>query len=209
MNTPAIVILVLVAAAFVALAIWFFAFGRSLQWPEGKRYKRQTSGKTKVTVVIGPGTDLSKGASELFADACQLAIDSCFKIWNEYRPHDKAEESFKQFGVELVSDEEMDHRSRVFWGQKPDGTPAQPGINGYMWTVKPDRWGEEIPLAVVRGSFYRLVITKGKPVIHETVHALLGEFSKAGVNRDHSHEAFDKVWLPAEALYADRFSASS
>lgn len=206
-----ITILVVTLAVFAAGAIFFFVFGRKFRWPDGDRIKRRTPGGTDLTIIFGPGMGdlLVPGMAAKVSDACRLAIDSCFIVWNKYRPHDRAEEAFDHFAVEFVTDEEIDARAAAFWGKKDDGAPRQ-RVNGYLWTVKRQQWGEEIPCAVIRGSLFQLVIDKGKPVVHETVHALLGEFSQAeGGNREHTHEAWDLVWIPAERVYADRVSRAA
>lgn len=209
--TVKIAILAFTLATFVGFGIYFFFFGRRLKWPDGERLKRKTKKGAEVVTIIGPGVAKlfpGHGDKSRLADACRNAIDACFTTWNRYRPHDIAEESFDQFAVEFVTDEEIDRRAAAFWGVDEDGKPRQ-RVNGYMWTVKRQQWGEDIPLAVVRGSLWELVIAKGKPVVHEAVHALLGEFSTEGGNRDHTHEAWTVVWHPAEALYAERYRPAS
>lgn len=209
--TVKIAILAIVLAVFAGLAIWFFGFGRRLLWPNGERLKRKTPGGVEVIVIIGPGMDQvlpANGVKSKLADACRNAIDSCFVVWNKYRPRDRAEESIDQFAVEFVTDEQMDARARGFWGSKPDGMPTKK-INGYLWSVRRSIWGSGVPLAVIRGSLFQLAIDRGEPIIHEVVHALLGEFSKQGVDRSHSSEAWTVVWFPAQRVYVDRVSRSA
>lgn len=199
MNTVAITILSLTLATFLALGIWFFGFGRRLLWPKGERLKRVTSGGVDVFVILGPGMEalLSQAKKAKVADACRTAIDSCFVAWNKHRPRERAEESIDRLAVEFVTDDEMNRRIRAIWG-------ADRQINGYLWRVSRAQWGSQIPMAVVRGSLFQLVIDRGEPVIHETIHALLGEFSAKGVDRSHSDEAWTKVSIPAGRVYAER-----
>lgn len=198
-----IAILVVTLATFVGFGIYFVVFGHQFAWPSGDRLERTTPGGVDVVVIFGPGVSyVNRGE---IAGVCTLAIDSCFATWNKYRPTDLAEDSFPIFVVELITGAEMDLRAARWWGSTKEGKPKR-RINGYMIELRRKQWGEAAPMAVVRER------DKGAipgTVIHEGIHALLGEFSKVGVGRGHKHPAWQDVGAPAEEMYARRQAAQS
>lgn len=194
MSVSQIIVLCLSLGGFLFVGIWALTFGRKYRWPDGERLERTTKSGIKIYIINAPGgTDHDKS---IVADACCNAIFSCFKVWDEYQlkvSQPAAEEDIEKFCVYFVDD--MDERHRKMWPNSKYKT-----LNAYLAFVS-RAFGSSIPMAVVRDTLSPLVIKAGKPVIHEAIHALLGEYSQVGFDRAHTHKAWKTVRPDAESYY--------
>lgn len=186
------VILGLAVAGLLAYGVFLLVGYLCPPWPKGYRITKKTSGGTKVVVIFGEG--FSYPGREALASTCAIAVDCAFDAWVVARGG-RPEDEIGVIGVEFVSDEVIDKRM-------PEG------VNGYRTTVH-RRVGKPLHMAVIRGSLVNLVVSKGKPLIHEVIHALLREFVPNNPDKynEHNHPVWDTVWPYAEEAYRERMEA--
>lgn len=193
MSIGAIVTLVLCILGFVGIAVWAFTLGRKYRWPEGVQRKRKTKNGVEVVVINAPGSSLEKKLD--VTDACGLAVQACFTAWNRYTMNTpgtiNAESEIDVVGVSFISDSEMDK-----WQEK---TKYEKVAAYLCFTSR--AIGSSAPTAVVRSSLITNVVSKGEPVIHEMIHALLHRCSNVGFDYDHKDESWVVVGRSAVSEY--------
>lgn len=193
MSIGAIVTLVLCILGFVGIAVWAFTLGRKYRWPEGVQRKRKTNKGVEVVVINAPGSSLEKKLD--VTDACANAVQACFTAWNRYtntKPGTiNAESEIDVVGVLFISDKEMDE-----WQEK---SPYEKVATYLCFTSR--SIGSSAPTAVIRSSLILNVVTKGEPVIHEMIHALLHRCSNIGFDYDHKDESWIIVGRSARSEY--------
>ncbi len=199
MTTEQIVTLVLTGAGFIGIGLYALLVGRRLRWPDGRKLKRRTSQGAMVTIIDAPGD--SPGERARVGDACMRAVQTTFEVWSDLRPSDDPAEEFPEFAVWFVDD--MDERQKMFPGSASDQS-----TKAYLDRVSRKLGSDSVPMAIIRDTLGPLVVKEGRPVIHECIHALLGEFSSEGVDRDHSDRAWRTEALTAESTFSQETDSS-
>jgi hypothetical protein len=189
MSVGAIVTLVLSILGFVGIAIWAFTLGRKYRWPKGVLRSRKTKGGIEVVVINAPGSSLEKELD--VTDACCRAVQACFTAWDRLHPDNKAKSEIDVVGVSFISDIEMDKIQEKMPYER---------VAAYLCFTSRSV-GSSAPTAVVRSSLILNVVSKGEPVIHEMIHALLHRCSNVGFDYEHKDESWIIVSRSARAEY--------
>jgi len=185
-----VIFLVPTAMLLIALPLWLLWLGRRPTIPDGTRYTMKR-GPYTIDVVFSDTTapGINKvGASpartkaeELIAHTCAAAVWAAGSSWAK----------------QINSNVSVLHHVVVRF--VPEAVflaspfPSIQTAAAYLaYTGAPV--GAGIPAAVVLCSKDIIddLMLRGEPVIHEMLHALLGEFSEPDKDRDHSHH---EAWL--------------
>lgn len=76
----------------------------------------------------------------------------------------------------------------VYFANEPFEASAWKSVKdaaAFLLTVQNVNGSRTMPMIVVRPRYFDEVLDSGEPIIHEMCHALLQEFSKVGLDRDH------------------------
>lgn len=163
-------ILVVPIALLLGAAVWLLWLGRRPILPKG-RTQIATRGAYKVHVVSASVetvdmTTTSKRAS--------LAVWAAAMAWQRSR-NDGAHKEIKEVVVLLVDDDYFQAQS---FTELRTAAAFLIHANSHV--------GSGIPMAVMRANIRKELWETGEPVIHEMLHAMLGEFSEPDKDRDHS-----------------------
>jgi hypothetical protein len=183
------ILLVLVLASMAFGLVWFLWLGRRLRFPPGT-VRTVTSGtaingrRQLVHVIIDPvveaalaGTPVERGLKALkLAVRSAAAVSAIRSVWTKAR-HLPAD----------ILDEVA-----VYYQSSAEFDKSFPNAAAYLSNT-PASVGSGLPMAVVRDTCVLEVQATGEPVIHEMIHALLGEYSKAGADRGHTDNAWKAV----------------
>ena len=188
-------ILIVVVMALAASATWLLWRGREPHIPNGFSHTA-SRGRYKITTVI---QYRDHGDLEKISHACALAVWAAGRAWAAVKksPDDEIEHVCVYF-----TDDDLFEQHRFRELRKAVAFLVYTGANV----------GAGIPMAVIRASIVPEVLATGEPVIHEMLHALLGQSSEPDKDRDHSDAA---VWaangggvqLMARGLYKKNAAA--
>jgi hypothetical protein len=135
----------------VGLPAGYLILGRKYRWPKGVRRVRKF-GEREITFIYGPGVE--QGEAEVLEARTHAAIRSMENAWKQKRP-DRGGPKLLKLGVHYQADKDF----------KPDA-------NAWLGRTTRPVGGDPIPTMHVRESLIPVVLQRGQPVIHETLHAL-------------------------------------
>lgn len=162
MPLPALMILIITLAVFATLAAIVIIKRGDLVFPKGNVTPIKEGAYTAY-VIFGPGVEMNDESFEV-ASACHkaaVAADAGFNLTNR-----KPKRSIKEIAVNFVTDDMF-----VYSGY---GKEFDAGVMGFLTECKKS-FAKGIPMAVLRERLMNNVKETGEPVIHELMHALLGE----------------------------------
>lgn len=167
------VILGIVLIAIIAGILWFTWLGRFPRLPSGRRSAFESDGRM-TTVVAQPGTELV--LINGLAVSCGQAVRAAATAW-EYT-FKKSPDVISNVVIYFTTDRYFDQQQY----QEIRNAAAYLVYTGA-------RVGAGVPMAVIRERYAAEVASTGEPVIHEMIHAMLGDFSEPDKDRDHSNKS--------------------
>lgn len=191
MSTEAIIVLSLTGVGFLFLLVWALVWGRKVQWPEGTPLEQETEQGIKV-LVFNPVSipNMPKG---LFSVQCCSALSCLFKVWDRSflsKSNKKSKSNFDVIGIQFIPDEEMDERMKKQYGDPDILNKSGKSFRVSAYLDQAYRAiGTSPPLIIIAERFADNVVRSGEPIIHEGIHALLGEY-KYDFDHNHDHEAW-------------------
>lgn len=162
-------ILIIAVVGLLAAAIWLLWLGRRPNIPSGFR-KSVKRGKYNVITVI---QYKDHGPLDKISVACALAVWATGRAWSAVK---KSPDSEIEHVCVYFTDDDLFEGHKFKSLKKAAAFLVHTGASV----------GNGIPMAVIRSSIVPEVLETSEPVIHEMLHALLGESSEADKDRDHS-----------------------